>query len=104
MAHVRYTLFRATAVTAGSSVGCIFSVPGGSAMSCPIKLFGFILGEHTDGVLFEAALKLIYDCLKKQYNEECAERASKKLYQTIPSFQSDHIFVHKYIYGSLLDS
>lgn len=101
MAHVQYTLFRATAVTAGSSVGCIFSVPGGSAMSCPIKLFGFILGEHTDGVLFEAALKLTYGCFsrKKQYNEECAERASKKLYQTIQSFESDHIFVQNTFLG-----
>lgn len=66
MAHVQYTLFRASAVAAGSSVGCIFSVPGGSAMSCPIKLFGFILGEHTDGVLFEAAVKLTYGCFSKE--------------------------------------
>lgn len=57
--HVE-TLFRAGAVAAGPSVGCIFSVPGGSTMSRPIKLFGFILGEHTDGVLFKAAVKLTY--------------------------------------------
>ncbi len=61
-----YTLFRAGAVAAGPSVGCIFSVPCGSTMPCPIKLFGFILDEHTSGVLFKAAVKLTYEWFSRE--------------------------------------
>lgn len=66
----KHTLFGSSPVAAGSGVGCIFRVSGGSAVSRPIKLFRFILGEHTDTFLFKVAVELIYTRYSKGLNYE----------------------------------
>ena len=52
------TLLGAHSVTAGPCVGRILGVSGGGAVSGPVKVIRLVLGEHTHGLIFKAALEL----------------------------------------------
>lgn len=52
------TLLGARSVTAGPGVGGVLGVSGGGAVSGPVKVIRLVLGEHTHGLIFKAALEL----------------------------------------------
>lgn len=52
------TLLGARSVTAGPGVGRVLGVSGGGAVSGPVKVIRLVLGEHTHGLIFKAALEL----------------------------------------------
>lgn len=53
------TLFRAIVVRTGPSVGGIFSVSRGSAVTRPVKLVCFVLSEQTYRLFFKTTLELL---------------------------------------------
>lgn len=52
------TLLRTAAIAARPCVWCVLGVTGRGAVPSPIKIIVLVLGEHTDGLLFEAAVEL----------------------------------------------
>ena len=55
---VPVTLLGAAVVGAGPGVGRVLGVPGGRAVSRPIKVLRLVLGEQAEGVVLEPAVEL----------------------------------------------